>query len=487
MSRRWQRFWSKGGAGVAVAALGLAVGGVVLLQSPGHAVPGNGGGLGSVPPEDPPTAVSTATRTSMSGPALQGQLALAEGAVLAAGTRRVLAELRFNASTDARPAAERQPVALALVMDISGSMSGQKIVEARTAVQQMLERMHADDQVAVILYDHEVQTLQPLARVGSVRAELLTRVAQIEARGGTIIPPALEAGARALENAPPHLVRRVVLLSDGQDGSGVTHAVLAESLRTRANRGIAASALGIGADYDESFMTTVANAGRGNYGFMANGEQLATFLRRELDEAAQTVVDGLVATVSLPPGFRLRQAHGAEAQGTTGDVTLAFGPLFAGDTRRAVLDLEVDAGAPGTVGALGASARYRTVVDRRDHHMASERLAVRAVAGEREVIASRDEQIYGETWATVVDAAQSQAVEAWRRGDVATARQLSRDNAVQLREVAAAAPAAAPRVMQQVAELEADERNFGQLAPASAEGRAYSLGSNAARHSRARR
>ncbi|MBX3276316.1 MAG: VWA domain-containing protein [Sandaracinaceae bacterium] len=489
MSKRVARFWNKGGVGIAIAALALAVGGVVLLEAPGHAVPSPGGGGGPFAGADDarPIAPASGTRASLSGPSLDGHFALAEGAVLAAGTRRVLAELRFNASTDARPSDARQPVALALVMDISGSMSGDKIVQARTAVQQMIERMHGDDHVAVILYDHEVQVLQPLARVGAVRRELVSRLSYVDARGGTVIPPALEAGAQALEQAPPHLVRRVVLLSDGQDGSGVPLPVLAENLRGRAGRGIAASALGIGADYDERFMTTVADAGRGNYAFMAGGAPLAAFLRRELDEAAQTVVDGLAATVTLPSGWRLRHAHGAEADGRAGTITLAFGPLAAGDTRRAVLDLEVDAGAPGELGALAASARYRTVADRRDHRVESDRIAVRAVATEAEIAASRDESIYGETWATVVDAAQAEAVEAWRRGDVTTARQISQGNAQQLRAVAAAAPAAAPRMTSQIAELETDQRNFDLLAPTSEAGRAYGLGSNAARHARARR
>lgn len=486
MSRRWRMWWNKGGVGFAVAALGLAVGGVVLLQSPGYAVPQRASSGGPQATPDEPLELGS-TRGSLSGPALTGQLALAEGAVLAGGTRRVLAELRFNASAEARPAEERQPVALALVMDISGSMGGEKIAQARAAVQQMLERMHAEDRVAVVLYDHEVQVLQPLARVGAVRAELSARIGRIEARGGTIIPPALEAGARALEDAPAHLVRRVVLLSDGQDGSGMPLPTLAESLRGRAGQGVAASALGIGADYDERFMTTVADAGRGNYAFMANGDQLATFLRRELDEASQTVVDRLVATVTLPAGWRLRQAHGAEVQGRSGALSVAFGPMFAGDTRRAVLDLEVDAGRPGELGALSASARYRTVVDRREHQLEGSRVALRVVESEAEVSASRDEAIYGEAWAVVVDAAQAQAVEAYRRGDVATAQRLSMDNVAQLRQVAAAAPAAAPRVMRQVAELEADEEAFGAIAPASEAGRAYGLGSNAARRARSAR
>ena len=231
-------------------------------------------------------------------------------------------------------------------------------------------------------------------------------------------------------------------------------------------------------------MTTVADAGRGNYAFMAGGAPLAAFLRRELDEAAQTVVDGLAATVTLPSGWRLREAHGAEADGRAGAITLAFGPLSAGDTRRVVLDLEVDAGA---LGALAVSARYRTVADRRDHRVESDRVAVRAVATEAEVAASRDESIYGETWAAVVDASQAEAVDAWRRGDVTTARRISQDNAQQLRTVAQAAPAAAPHMMRQVEALDADQRNFGALAPSSEAGRAYGLGSNAARHARARR
>jgi Ca-activated chloride channel family protein len=422
----------------------------------------------------------------LSGPALHGQLGLAESAVLAEGTRRLLAEVRFEASADARRSETRQPVALALVMDISGSMSGEKIAQARNAVTQMIERMDADDRVAVVLYDDQVELLQPLARVGAVRSELTARIAGIEARGGTIIPPALEAGAQALEAAPGEFVRRVVLLSDGQDGSGVTMPALAERLRARSARGIAASALGIGADYQEEFMTTVASAGHGNYAFMAGGDQLATFLRRELEAASQTVVDGLVATVSLPSGCRLRAAHGAEATGREGEIALAFGPLSAGETRRAVLDLELSAGAAGELGGLSARARYRTVADRTEHAVESARLAVRAVRTEAEVTASRDQEIYGNTWASVVDASQAEAVAAYRRGDVSRARAISVANASQLRAVAAAAPAAAPAVLSQVAELEAEDRAFEATSPSSEAGRAFGLRSNAARMERAR-
>lgn len=485
MKTQWRKKLAKGGWPLALACAALAAGGIVLLKAPGHAAP-RPPDIGRPFPTTPnPTPANAATSARFSGPSLNGHLALGQGAVLANGTRRMLAEVRVTAAEDAVRATERQPVALSIVMDVSGSMCGEKIEQARGAVRQLVERMRDGDQVAVVTYDHETTMLQPLSRVGSVRQELYGRIAAIQCRGGTVIPQALERGAQALEGAPSTLVRRLVLLSDGLDGSGQSVEMVSGAIRSRATAGIATSALGIGSDYDERFMTAVADAGRGNYEFLASGDQLQRFLHRELDEAGATVVDGVEAIVSLPPGTRIRGVHGAEMQGDGAQRRIAFGPLFAGDSRRAVLDLEVDAGSPGAIGALAARVAYRTVSDTRRHELEPVGVGIRAAISEAEVAASRDEAIYGETWAVVIDAEQKQAVEAWRAGDVARAQALSRANATQLRDIAVAAPAAARVLEAQAAEYEQDEASFGSVSAGSADGRAYGLRSNAQRRARA--
>jgi Ca-activated chloride channel family protein len=486
MKKTLRRRLKKGGWAIALGSVALAVGAIVLLKAPGYAAERdrgngftNGNGTGIVVTENTPT------RSTLNGPSLTGHVALSQGAVLANGTRRVLAELRLNATDDGQAEATRQPVALSVVLDVSGSMSGEKIEQAKSAVRQLVERMRDEDYVSLVTYDHNTYVLQPLAPVGAVRAELYGRIAAIQPGGGTVIPQALDAGARALDAAPSHLVKRLVLLSDGLDGSGVPIETVTAQIRSRATVGTSTSSLGIGADYDERFMTQVADAGRGNYEFLADGAQLQAFLHRELDQASKTTVTGVVATTTLPPGARLRRVNGAEHTQIGTTVRIAFGPLSAGESRRAVLDFEVFAGAPYVeLGSLATHVEYQTVRDAETHAIDANALALRSVATDDEVKGSLDQEIYGETWAVIIDQEQQQAVEAWRQGDVARARSLSQANAQAARAVAAEAPAAAPALGELAEGFEAEEATFGSVSAGSADGRAYGLRSNATRRAR---
>jgi Ca-activated chloride channel family protein len=259
---------------------------------------------------------------------------------------------------------------------------------------------------------------------------------------------------------------------------------VSSQVRTRATQGVATSSLGIGVDYDERFMTSVADAGRGNYEFLANGGQLQAFLRRELDQASTTVVDHVATLITLPSGVRVARAHGGDVNGTTGQVRIPFGPLPAGGSRRAVLELEIVAGAPGGLGELGATVDYRTVADSEIHQIGGAELALAVVGTEAEVAATRNEEVYAETWAVVIDAEQKDAIQAWRDGDARRARNIAQQNVQRLRRVQAAAPSAAPRLEGTIAEVEADEDAFDSVSASSSAGRAYGLRSNAQRRAR---
>ncbi|MFO0715200.1 MAG: VWA domain-containing protein, partial [Sandaracinus sp.] len=219
---------------LAVVTVVLAIGALVLLRAPASgAVPVTANAPAS-PTAPAPTAPAPTTmqpipapgapaaiggsRVSLEGPSLHGLFALGQGAVLANGARDLLAELRLEGVGDGVTA--RMPVALAVVLDHSGSMEGEKMVQAREGVISLLERMHDEDYLSVVVYDDRAEILQPLARVSEIRRSLPPRLRRVDARGGTVIPQAMALGASALELAPASHVRRVVLVSDGQDGSG---------------------------------------------------------------------------------------------------------------------------------------------------------------------------------------------------------------------------------------------------------------------------
>lgn len=459
---------------LAAGSVALATGGIVLLRAP-H--PG-----AAAPKADvtvtPAGGGATAPRAEFRGPWAHGRVALSQGRVEAGGTRQVYAEIRVAADERA-PDAEARPVAMALVLDVSGSMDGEKIAQARESVLAMVDQMRDTDHIALVTYSDSARVVQPLALVRDVRSRLHAVVPTIGIEGGTNIPSGLQLGAQTLAEAPSGLVRRVVLMSDGRDGSGRSVEAIAGDVRLRADQGVTLSSLGVGADYDESYMTRLADAGRGNYEFLRDGAQLRAFLGRELQQATRTTVERAVAEVTLPAGWRLTRAYGAEASVSGSTVRLPVGALYAGDERRLVLDLAVDAPALGAVsaGALTASVSWHASPERRDVNVAAGPLALAVAPSAADALASRDATVHGEAEAVAVAARQQEAVNAWREGRVAQAQAAARQNLATLRALQAAAPS--PGRAAQIAQFERDENAISNVSAASEAGRAYGLGANA--------
>jgi Ca-activated chloride channel homolog len=409
--------------GIAASAIVLSLGGLVLFRTPATAA------SPSIGAED------LLNGTAFSGPGAAGTLALSHGKVLANGRQRIFAELRLRADA-AEVQFERAPIALTIVLDTSGSMEGDKIAEARQSVLRMLDEMRDDDEIALVRYDDNPELLQSMARVGDVRERVRSRVMHLRADGGTNIPAALSEGVDALRDASSGRVRRLVLVSDGLDSTRHEAERLA---RTSTDRGITVSALGIGLDFDESYMASVARAGRGNFGFVENGAALAEFLKRELVETAATKVEKAVARMRLPRGLRFVQALGADAkQLGDGELLLRLGALHAGDERRVVVELIADASLAETL-ALDTTVSWDEVSGE-SISLDLQQLGVTTTSDPALVEATRDARVWASCLSAIASRRQLDAADAYRRGDAQRAQQITADNIRDLEEAAAAAP-----------------------------------------------
>lgn len=466
---------------LATAAVALASGGIVLLRAPEPAIALPAAAAAPLPISPSQPSSEGPASVELDGPRLDGLFAFTEGAMLAGGSRSIYAQLRLLGGEGGL--AQRAPVALAVVLDHSGSMSGDKIVQAREAVVRLLDRMHDDDRLSVVVYDHQALILQSLAPVRDLRATLPERVRAVSADGGTDIPAGLDLGASTLASAPSGFVRRLVLVSDGQDGSGEALGAIAARIGQRASEQVTTSSLGIGLDYDERFLSTVADAGRGNYQFLAQASELDPFLRTELEQAANTVADEVHAEIELPEGTSLVRAHGIVASVAGRTVRMPIGSLFAGERRKVVLELAANAGAPGTSASAAISLGWRTREDGAAHRIERAIAAVRAVATQAEVDASRNIELHADAISTSIDAQQAEAMTAWRAGHRDEALRITQSHLERLRRARAIAPS--PRVEAQIAALEGDQERFDHASAASEEGRAWGLGRGARRRAQA--
>jgi Ca-activated chloride channel homolog len=112
----------------------------------------------------------------------------------------------------------KKPVDLVVVVDVSGSMAGDKIAGARTSLAQFIGLLSNRDSLQVITFSNQINTLTPLSPLGEKREDVTRRVSGLIEGGDTRLYDAVLAAYEDLEaNGDPSHIRAVVVLSDGQD------------------------------------------------------------------------------------------------------------------------------------------------------------------------------------------------------------------------------------------------------------------------------
>ena len=109
---------------------------------------------------------------------------------------------------------ERVPVSLSLTLDISDSMRGQRIVDARAALDNFLDKLLAvEDEASLVGFNHEARMFGPWT---TDRAALRTKLDAIRPSGGTALYDAIDASLPQFESRQ-HPRAAILLVSDGAD------------------------------------------------------------------------------------------------------------------------------------------------------------------------------------------------------------------------------------------------------------------------------
>jgi Ca-activated chloride channel family protein len=112
----------------------------------------------------------------------------------------------------------KKPVDLIVVMDVSGSMRGDKISSARRSLLQFIDLLDDRDRLAIILFSDDLVTLTPLSPLGEKRGDVTRRVSGIVEQGDTRLYRAIDtAYGELLNSGDPRHIRAMVVLSDGEE------------------------------------------------------------------------------------------------------------------------------------------------------------------------------------------------------------------------------------------------------------------------------
>lgn len=109
---------------------------------------------------------------------------------------------------------ERVPVSLAVLLDVSDSMFGQRLVDARTAVERFLfELLDKNDEFSVVAFNHEPRALTRWTQAADV---VKTAMASLRPFGSTALYDAVLTALPMMNTRTKHRAS-VLIISDGAD------------------------------------------------------------------------------------------------------------------------------------------------------------------------------------------------------------------------------------------------------------------------------
>lgn len=291
-----------------------------------------------------------------------------------------------------------QPVDLVVVLDRSGSMNGRKIADARNAVIQLINYMGRDDRMALVTYSNGVELLSPLVGLGGGQREHLeSLVRRVSAGGGTNLGGGLQMGINTLvHHASSNRQRRVILVSDGLANQGITSPRDLGAMAARATEwGMGISTVGVGYDFNEVLMTTIADYGAGNYYFLENPRAFAEVFKREFESTRNVVASNAELRIRLKDGVQLIDAGGYPISMVGNVAVIRIGDLLAGQQRKIYLTYRVPTGKlrSYTLGDMEVTYRYNG-----EHFQVAniDRLEVDCIEDKAAVISSIDKKVWSE-------------------------------------------------------------------------------------------
>ena len=194
------------------------------------------------------------------------------------------------------------PSNIALVLDRSGSMDGEKMDSLKEAVGYVVDRLGDDDLVSVTIFDDQVETLVP-SQPAKNRDEIKAKLAGVITRGGTQISDGLSTGlAEAKKGFGPDRVNRVLLLTDGQTWDDEDACLrLADEA---GKQGVAITSIGIGNEWNEKLLLQIAERSHGNSHWIQNPIAILDAFRQEVDGMQAIAATNVTITGRMSPGVR---------------------------------------------------------------------------------------------------------------------------------------------------------------------------------------
>jgi len=217
---------------------------------------------------------------------------------------------------------QKSNVDLICIIDISGSMNGNKILLVKESLKKLISLMTDKDRISIVLFNHQSFKILDLTyTTSSNKIEIINKINNIKAGGGTIIINGLQCAIDILKveqmnnkNNEEYKKRipSLILLSDGNDNN-MNEIQLSENLKEitkNLNLFFTLHTFGYGNDHDPKIMNKLANIRDGSFYYVSEFNKVKDYFINVLGGCMSVISNYVIINVNS--NFTLKKVFGED-------------------------------------------------------------------------------------------------------------------------------------------------------------------------------
>lgn len=211
---------------------------------------------------------------------------------------------------------EIPPVNVCLVIDRSGSMSGDRIEKAKEAAVEFVNRLREKDVLSVVLFDDQIDVLISAQKVKN-KNKLINTIRTIEVRGSTDLNGGIIRGyTEVSKHYNKEQNNKVIVLTDALTNTGVVDPmqIVQNSTYYKKEQEIDITMVGVGIDFNNGLARQITTENRSSIFFVNDAEDIKKVFIDEIESLLSPVAKEVSLAIRIPDEMKIEKCFGYTAQ-----------------------------------------------------------------------------------------------------------------------------------------------------------------------------
>lgn len=234
---------------------------------------------------------------------------------------------------------EMTPLNLSLVIDKSGSMSGEKLAKTKEALRAFVKRLRTKDIVSIVVFDHNAQVL--LAPHKAENIDLIDQaIENIQIGGSTNLHDGILTGYRQiLANYNVNSTNKVIVLTDAITNTGEMdpEIIIRNSSEYDAQKTIDFAMIGVGVDFNNQLSRQLSKSKKSQIHFIHNPADIVKVFIEEAESLLSPIARDVKLEIEYPKDLELDKMYGYSPIFNKNKISLELDNMNSGLTQVVLL------------------------------------------------------------------------------------------------------------------------------------------------------